>query len=303
MASSTRPEQTDDQPTPADRRPIGRWLVQTKAFALRNLRTMLRAKATIIWGFGFPAFWYLLTSLFFLPEAGTVGGTATLASIKAASAVSLGLFGVLTVTLVAFASGLSRDLTEKRYRKLRSLPVSPSADFAGRYLAGVVVATISYAIVLSVGFLDGAEYALQGVGSVPVVFVSLLLFSLFGVSVAVVVTRVVNDSEFVVAITNAILLVSFFLTGYNGMTPTLLPEDTRWVVNVAPNSLASRLQAWHLTDTPRTVPEGVQSGGFLPPDLPVGPEFLALLAAWAVGLCVAAALVMNRTVYTGEAGE
>jgi hypothetical protein len=48
-----------------------RWFTQTKAFALRNLRQMLRTKATIIWGFGFPAFWYFLTSLLFLPDAGS----------------------------------------------------------------------------------------------------------------------------------------------------------------------------------------------------------------------------------------
>jgi len=264
---------------------------------------MLRTKATIIWGFGFPAFWYLMTSLLFLPDAGDINGATTLSEIKGATAVSLGLFGVLTVTLVAFASGLSRDLTEKRYRKFRSLPIAPSADFAGRYLAGVVVAAISYLIVLITGSVDGANYTLQGIGSLPVVTGSFVLFSLFGVSVAVVVTRVVSDSEFVVGITNAILLVSFFLTGYNGMTPTVLPEDTRWLVNIAPNSLASRLQAWHLTDTPKTAPEGVQSAGFAPPSLPVGMEFLALLAGWAIALCVAAAFVMDRSVYTGEGGE
>jgi ABC-2 type transport system permease protein len=280
-----------------------RWLRQTKAFALRNLRATLRTKATIIWGFGFPAFWYFVTSLLFLPDAESIGSEALLADIKGSTATSLGLFGVLTVTLVAFAGGLSADLTEKRYRKLRSLPVAPSADFAGRYLAGVIVAAISYVVVLIVGLLDGANYALRGPGSVPIIIVSFLLFSLIGVSVAVLVTRVVEDSELVVGITNAILLVSFFLTGYNGMTPGLLPEDSRWLVNVAPNSLASRLQAWHLTDTPKTLPTGAEGTGITPPSLPVGPEFVTLLATWAVVLGVAAAYLMNRGIYSGEGGE
>lgn len=303
MSQPPEDSHTTVERTAASYRSERNWLTQTKAFALRNLRAMLRTKATIIWGFGFPAFWYLLTSLLFLPDAEDIGGAATLADIKGATAVSLGLFGVLTVTLVAFASGLSRDLTEKRYRKLRSLPISPTADFAGRYVAGVIVAAISYALVLVVGLLDGANYALQGLGSIPIVVGSLLLFSLFGVSVAVVVTQLVNDSEFVVGITNAILLVSFFLTGYNGMTPTLLPEDTRWLVNVVPNSLASRLQAWHMTDTPKTAPPGVESAGFVPPSLPVELPYLALLAAWAAVLAVTAAYLMDRAVYRGEGGE
>jgi ABC-2 type transport system permease protein len=118
-----------------------------------------------------------------------------------------------------------------------------------------------------------------------------------------VVTRLVSDSEFVVGITNAILLVSFFLTGYNGMTPTLLPDETRWLVNVAPNSLASRLQAWHVTDTPKSAPPGVESAGFVPPALPVEIQYVGLLAAWAVALAVAAAYLMDRAVYRGEGGE
>jgi ABC-2 type transport system permease protein len=276
------------------------WHRQTKAFALRNLRATLRTKATIIWGFGFPAFWYLLSSLIFLPDAEDVGGSAVLADVKGATAVSLGLFGVLTVTLVAFAGGLSSDLTEKRYRKLRSLPVSPTADFAGRFLAGVAVAAVSYLIVIVAGFLDGADYALQGPGSVPVVIGSFLLFSVVGVSVAVAVTWAVSDPEVVIGITNAILLVSFFLTGYNGTNPGFLPESSRSLVNIVPNSLASRLQMWHLTETPKN---GAAQGGATPPSLPVGVEHVALLAGWAVVFAAVGSYLMSRGIYAGEGGE
>ena len=303
MSSSLEFGQTDTEGSGG--RPFrgSRWLRQTKAFALRNLRATLRTKATIIWGFGFPAFWYVMTSLLFLPDAGELSPGVALGEVKGATAVSLGLFGVLTVTLVAFASGLGADLTAKRYRKLRSLPVSPSADFAGRYLAGVAVAAVSYVLVLLVGLIDGAEYTLHGPGSILVVTGSFLLFSLVGVSLAVLVTWLVEDSEIVVGITNAILLVSFFLTGYNGTNPGLLPTESRQIVNIAPNSLASRLQTFHLTETPATAPAGAQAGGVTPPSLPVEPKFVALLAVWAVVLGVVASFLMDRAVYSGEGGE
>ncbi|MFC7073413.1 ABC transporter permease [Halovenus rubra] len=278
-------------------------MTQTKAFALRNLRAMLRTKATIIWGFGFPAFWYFLTSLVFLPDSGDVSEATTLGTIKGSTAVSLGLFGVLTVTLVAFAGGLSDDLTAKRYRKLRSLPVAPSADFAGRYLAGVAVAAVAYVLVLLIGLLDGATYTLRGPLSIPVVIGTFLLFSLVGVSVAVLVTRLVGDSELVVGITNAILLVSYFLTGYNGMNPGLLPAESHWVINVAPNSLAARLQAWHMTEIPATTPVGVERAGLTPPALPVSIQFVGLLVVWALVLGSLATYLMDSAVYRGEGGE
>ncbi len=276
------------------------WARQTKAFALRNLRATLRTKATIVWGFCFPAFWYVLTSLVFLPSADSLGAGVALGEIKGATAVALGLFGVLTVTLVAFVGGLTRDIERKRYRKLRSLPVAPSADFAGRFLAGLAVAAVSYVVVLVVGYLDGARYALRDPTSVLVVVGSFVLFSLVGVSTAVLVVRLTSDTEVVVGIANAILLVTYFLTGYNGMAPGLLPERTQWIVNVAPNALAARLQVWHLTDTPATADAG---GGVASVALPVGLEYVGLLVAWALVLGVAAAVVMDRGVYGGEGGE
>jgi ABC-2 type transport system permease protein len=302
MASRSEHNQTDTETTHSVPR-ASRWVIQTKAFALRNLRSMLRTKATIIWGFGFPAFWYFLTSLVFLPDSGDLGGATALGDVKGSTAVSLGLFGVLTVTLVAFAGGLSNDLTAKRYRKLRSLPVAPSADFAGRYLAGVAVAAVAYVLVLLVGLLDGATYTLRGPLSIPVIVGTFLLFSLVGVSVAVLVTRLVEDSELVVGITNAILLVSYFLTGYNGMNPGLLPEKSHWVINIAPNSLAARLQAWHMTDIPATTPAGVQEAGLTPPALPVGVQFVGLLVLWALVLGSIATYLMDTAVYSGEGGE
>lgn len=302
MASRSEHNQTDTETTHSVPR-ASRWVIQTKAFALRNLRSMLRTKATIIWGFGFPAFWYFLTSLVFLPDSGDVGGATTLGAVKGSTAVSLGLFGVLTVTLVAFAGGLSNDLTTKRYRKLRSLPVAPSADFAGRYLAGVAIAAVAYVLVLLVGLLDGATYTVRGPLSIPVVVGTFLLFSLVGVSVAVLVTRLVEDSELVVGITNAILLVSYFLTGYNGMNPGLLPEESHWVINVAPNSLAARLQAWHMTDIPATTPAGVEEAGLTPPALPVSVQFVGLLVLWALVLGSVATYLMDTAVYSGEGGE
>lgn len=278
------------------------WVRQTKSFALRNLRAMFRTKATIIWGFGFPTFWYLLTSFAFLPDAETVGGPAVLADIKGATAVSLGLFGVLTVTLVVFAGALTVDLTEKRYRKLRSLPVAASADLAGRFVAVLGVAAVSYCLVLAVGYLDGAAYAVRGVSSVVVVVGSFVLFSLVGVSIAVFVTWLVEDTDVVLGITNAILLVSYFLTGFNGLSPGMLPETTRDIVNVAPNALAARLQVWHLTDIQATAADG-SSSGLTPPSLPVGTGSLALLVTWAVLLCAFGIAVMTRGVYRGEGGE
>lgn len=252
----------------------------------------------MIWGIGFPSVWYVLTSRLFLSVPESVPDArhaAVMAEMKAANAVSLALFGVLMVSLVVFADSLTADVEAKRYRKLRTLPVSPSADFVGRFLAATGFACVAYVVVVAVGALDGAAYTLRGPASIPVVAASLGLLSLVGLSLAVVVTHVVAQGEYVVGATNFLLLVGYFLTGFNGVVPGTVPERTRGLVNLLPNSLATRLQVYHTTDVAAT-------GPFSPPVAPSDPVHVGLLFAWAGVLAAVAVIVMRRGIYARRGG-
>lgn len=266
------------------------WHRQTKAFAVRTLRELFRDRAALFWGLAAPVFFYLVFGVVMSPDGGGVE--------RGANAVIFGVFGAFSVSLVIFATGLTNDLSEKRYRKLRSLPVAPSADVVGRFCGALALSVVSFGVVLAVGALTGAAYELESALSVPVVLVSLALFCAVAVAGAVAVAAVLDTGEYVVGVTNMLALALFFLTGYNGLVPQLAPDPLPSLVNVLPNSLAARVAVTHLTAI-----GPAQPGPLAPPALPTGPKYLALLAVEAVLMAAIAAWVMRRRIYGAEAGE
>ncbi|MFC7070130.1 ABC transporter permease [Halobaculum lipolyticum] len=265
-----------------------RWPTQAGAFATRTLKELFRNRAALVWGLAAPAFFFLVFGVL-LGDPGIQRG---------ANAVVFGVFGAFSVSLVIFATALSADLKAKRYRKLRSLPISPTADLLGRFTGGLVLALVSFALVLAVGVATDGTLAIRSAVSVPIVFVALVLFCLLAMGAAVFVASVLDDGEYVVGVTNMLTLALFFLTGYNGLLPSMAPGSLGEWVNVFPNSLATRLAVYHL------VPVGSGAGTPLtPPALPTGVESALLLGGYAVAGVVLGSFVMRRRIYDGEGGE
>lgn len=283
---------TTSQPATSARSRAVAWHRQTAAFARRSLQELLHDRSALFWALGMPVFFYL-----FFGVASTDSSGATAGLELAATAISFGVFGSLTVTLVTFAQTFSADLRVKRYRKLRSLPISPAADLTGRFLAGFALSVVSFCIVLVAGTVTGAEYAIRSPISPFVVLVALFLFSLVGTCLAVLVSTTLHDSGYVVAVANVLLLGLFFVTGYNGIVPSVAPGPIEGLVNGFPNSLATRLSIYHLVDV------GTTSEQLSPPEMPGDPWHVGLLAAWAVGLLAVGSFVLGRTVYRGDGGE
>lgn len=271
------------------------WLVQTRSFFVRSIRELFRNGTALFWALAWPTMFYVIVRLFLLGS--NAGPQVAVAGVKALYAISLGMFGAFTVAFVLFSRAFTNDLESKRYRKLRSLPVAPSADLTGRFLGAFALALASFWFVVGVGYLDGAALGLQGARAVPVTVLGLLLFCLIGVSAAVLLTTVMYQGEYFAAIANAILVLLYFGTGFNGIAPRLLPAGTEWLVNWLPNALATRLMITVLT--PAAELEAVLS----PPSIPSGAASILLLVGYAVALLAASAYVMRATIYRGEGGE
>lgn len=263
---------------------------QILAFARRTAREYLRNRNALFWGLLMPIGWYLLFGIAVSSAPSSPTGRATMA-------VAFGIFGAFTVSLVLFTTSLSNDLTERRYRKLRSLPISPLADFLGRFLGAVGVAGISFLLVLSIGAITGAGYELQGIHSIPIITVAFVLFCLVGTGMAVLVASTISEGEYVLAVSNLLLLGLFFITGYNGITPEIAPDPLPQYVNLVPNALATRLSIYHLTGTT------ANPSTLSPPPLPTDLLYLVLLVVYAVVLCGLATIVLHRRVYVADGGE
>ncbi|WP_267643928.1 ABC transporter permease [Haloarchaeobius amylolyticus] len=288
-ATKTDSSHSHGRPAPVNSLPRSTpWTRQARAFATRTLRELFRNRAALVWGLAAPVFFFLVFGVA-LGDPGIQRGT---------NAVVFGVFGSFSVSLVIFATALTADLKAKRYRKLRSLPISPSADVVGRFLGGLSLSIVSFVVVLLVGVATGGTLSIQSAISVPVVLLSLLLFCLLAMGAAVVVASFLDDGEYVVGVTNMLTLALFFLTGYNGLLPGMAPGPIGDFVNVLPNSLASRLAVYHLVP----VGSGMETP-LVPPALPTGWVPVLILVGYAVLGVAAGSLAMRRRIYEGEGGE
>lgn len=281
-------------PAIADAKRARVWLTQVRAFAGRHTRQYARSPVSLVFLVAWPAFWYLLVAHLLLDAGADARAAAT---AKAAFAISFGLFGAFTVSLTGVIGSFTADIATQRYRKFRSLPVSPAADLAGRFAAGAGLSLVSYLGLLVIGTLDGAAFALRGLWSPAVVLLTLLAFVAVGVGVAMSLAALVPRPEYATTLATAVLLATFFGTGFNGVSPSLFPGPA-WLLHVIPVSLLTRIQLAHLV-----APGMVEPGAFGPPALPAEPAGLVVVATYGVGALAIAAGVVARAVYDGEVGE
>lgn len=284
----------DTQLGRASTRVLGRtWLKQGQAFARRHLLESTRSKVAVFWSFAFPVIWYLLT----VHLNAVPGGIPVDAGIaKAVYGVSFGIFGAFTVTVVGFTGSLTADLHAKRYRKYRSLPVAPSADLVGRFVAGAILGVTSWGLTIGVAGLDGAVFRLATRTSGAIILLAVVAFCIIGMLSGLAMALVIPQPDQATAAGTGIVVIGFFLTGYNGIVPGIFPLSG-WLLNVLPNSLATRMVIHHMV----TADWGRIN--MRPPAIPNEPTFLVLLVVYATVLLFVGVAAMHTVVYGTDLGE
>lgn len=269
------------------------WITQARSFLYRYLREMLRSKVGLFWSFAFPVIWYLLTVYLNAIPGVPADGRAVM---KAVLGISFGIFGAFTVTLVGFTGHLAADIDLKRYRKFRSLPIAPSADLTGRFVAGALLGLAAWLVAVLVALADGASYQFTTPFAVVYVLLAVSLFCLIGMVAGLLLTLLVPQPEHATTAGTGLLVIGFFVTGYNGTVASVFPA-TGWLLNVIPNSLATRITVYYLIDT------AWGPAGLAPPPMPDTIWHLGLLGAYSVGLTGLGLYIMHRWIYGSDLGE
>lgn len=281
---------TDATPTgPGSLLPASAWRGQARAFAERYLRVLARNRMVLFWAVGFPAGFYLLTITLFVDTSEIPA--AALPATKATVAVGFGVFGALVVCLNAFSQHLVEDVEDGRYEQFRALPVSPTADLAGRMLASFAFAGAALLAVLAVGQATGAAYQLRSVASVPILLGSFAGFTVLCMTVALLVAVAVTDARYAGVIALSLVMIAYFVTGFNGTQPAMFAGDPA-LLNVLPNALATRVMVYHLVDV-----GSWSAGGLAPPGAPTGLGPIALLGVYGAVCALVATVVARRIVY------
>ena len=277
-------------PAVATARPDGfaAWRDQTRAFATRYARELFRNKTVLFWTIAFPVGFYLLTITVFVDQADLPA--QAMPYVKAGTAVTYGTFGAIIASLNSFGQQLSMDFEDDRYTLFRSLPIAPSADLAGRMVAGVALSIAAFGAVVVAAIATGGTFSIASPAALPIVAVALIAFAVFWMVVAVVVATAVRDARYASIITVSMAMALYFLTGYNGGNPDAF-QGPDVLLNWLPNTLPTRLIASHIAATPD---QYAQPGSLAAPDPFVGT---AVLVAYAVAALLVGIVVMRRVVY------
>lgn len=274
---------------------------QAAAFAERSIRVTLRDRPSLFWSFGWPILWYGVTMyLLVLPQLPADLPAEALGMIKTTQAVTFGVFGALTVSLVGFASELSRDVDSQRYRAFRAYPLSAAADLGGRFLGSIVFGLSAFTVVLAVGLADGAtiEPAYPWPLTIAVVFGSVAALCAICAAIATGIVLVTDGRSRTTVLTLSVVMVAFFGTGFNGTQPWLLPGDIAgaWL-NFVPNALATRFALDAL------VSGGLELAQVTPPSMPDPIVGLSALSGMTVCATAGAIGLAQRQLYGGDVGE
>ena len=261
---------------------IRMWLNQTWAFTARTISSLRHNPALVLTAVGFPPMFYFV---FTLSDTGS--------DVLAATAISWGMFGALFACLYVFGNQLATDVEDQRYVTFRSMPIYPSAEFAGRMLAGLLVAVAAMLAGIAAGLVDGASFTLRGPSSLVVVPLAFTLVCLLFMLIAMPIVLLLEDESYVEYVTSIVAVFLFVVTGSNGISPNAAfidvgVMDTSWL-NYLPNSLATRLLAYHLVPADQWTVAGIT-----PPSMPEGFVFLGIVGLYGL-LAVALGVLFVRT--------
>ncbi|GAA0724680.1 ABC transporter permease [Halorubrum trapanicum] len=205
---------------------------------------------------------------------------------KGLFAVGIAVLGAMIASLTVFGSQLAVDLETDRFIAYRSMAVCPSADFAGRVVAGLVVAALALTFGLGVGILDGAPVGVTDVLPVAVSLAAFLGLSIVFMAVAVPIVVAANNEQYAQFVLSLVAVFGFMLTGYNGMLSSVAVLNES-MVGLLPNVLATRTIAVQLvtTETITSVGFGAERGRLVP------------LAVYSVGAAVLGVLLTRWQLY------
>lgn len=112
-------------------------------------------------------------------------------------------------------------------------------------------------------------------------------------SIALLISSFLENPRYSNSIALTLLMILFFITGYNGIQPSFFPAGNKVIINLLPNSLVGRLEIYHLIDI------DFGKAGLTPPVIPSQPKYLILLFGYFVFFIILALVFMKVQVYEG----
>ncbi|MEA2231860.1 MAG: type transport system permease protein [Solirubrobacteraceae bacterium] len=244
----------------------GRFLVVVRS----NLKVFVRNPAALFFTAILPVVFLVLFVSIFGNERSKEFGVKV-ATLQVPAFIAL---AVVSASFVSLAIGLTSVREDGILKRVRATPVAPWIVFAGRIVTAIVTAVIVTAILTGIGAL--AFGVAVPTHTLPGLMLALVLGATSFCALGIAYTRLIPSEEAAPAMTNAVVLPLYFISGVFVPTDQLhnLPGFLRFLADALPVKpfVDALLKAFN----PHTIGAGIAGND------------LAILAAWgAIGLVLA----------------
>jgi ABC-2 type transport system permease protein len=242
----------------------------------RLLLHQFRFDQKIFWRNPAAVFFTVMLPIIFLFIFATIFGNDTIEARNNLKVSTYYVPGIITLavtsaTLVSLAISLTRSREDGVLKRLRGTPVPTSAVVAGRVGNAIVVSALMVVLVTLIGYLV-YDVSLPG-KTIPAILVTLVVGAATFSCLGFALTMVIPTEEAAPAVTNAIILPLYFLSGVF-IPETEIPDGVLQVADVLP--VRPFFEALLTGFDPATIGSGFEPGR------------LAVVAAWGLlGLVVA----------------
>ena len=147
---------------------------QVTSTGIRVLKEFLRQRATVFWTIAWPSLWVFISTVSF--ASSIPGEIAPYA--RGAFTISMLLFALMIAGMGNLPASIAEDRERGLLAKLKSMPLRPVNDLAGRILGLIGFSLVAALAVLAVGYACGARLqvtatkASAAVGLLAVAFVA-----------------------------------------------------------------------------------------------------------------------------------
>ncbi len=127
---------------------------QITATYIKGIKDNFMSKPALFWVIAWPAIWLIMTIFVFLR-----GVPAELMPItKGQSTISMVTFSIMVCGMTSIPANISEDRQRGLYRKLKTMPIQPWKEAAGKIFAILTFGLVSAAVIIIIGLSLGAKF-------------------------------------------------------------------------------------------------------------------------------------------------
>ena len=191
----------------------------------KTIKEFLRQKTVLFWTIAWPVIWVLIGSFSFTSST----PDDIVSHIRGSVTISMTVFALMTAVMGNLPGNIAADRERGLLSKLKTMPVSPWRDFAGRIIALLAFSSLAVIAVALVGYACGARLTLT-MDSAWQSVCFFLLISLASAGIGMIIGTFIKHVHGAimtgVGITVITAAISGVITPYASL-PTVLQEFAR----------------------------------------------------------------------------